>query len=71
MSIDPGIFAEKFQIVSFNLLWNGRDLRDVAAYLQSGDLQYQVSLTGSLPAGDVVVDVEACAEATVRLEYLQ
>jgi hypothetical protein len=49
--------------------WNG-DAFDVAAYLQSGNLKYLVSLTGTLPAGDVVVDVEACAEAGARLNYL-
>ncbi|MFZ5441512.1 MAG: hypothetical protein ACOZQL_16010 [Myxococcota bacterium] len=50
--------------------WDGESF-DVAAYLQSGDLQYQVSLVGGLPDGDVVVDVEACAAATIRVQYLQ
>jgi hypothetical protein len=50
--------------------WNGQAF-DVAAYLESGNLKYSVSLVGSLPAADeVVVDVDACAEATVRLDYL-
>ena len=42
--------------------WNG-DAFDVAAYLQSGNLKYVVSLTGTLPEGDAVVDVDACAAA--------
>lgn len=50
--------------------WDGEAF-DVAAYLQSGDLQYQVALVGELPAGDVVVDVEACAAASIRVQYLQ
>lgn len=49
--------------------WNG-DAFDVAAYLQSGNLKYVVSLTGTLPEGDVVVDVDACAEAGARFDYL-
>lgn len=49
--------------------WNGQAF-DVAAYLESGTLRYSVALVGSLPPGDVVVDLEACAAATVRLDYL-
>ncbi len=49
--------------------WNG-DAFDVAAYLEAGNLRYLVSLIGSLPQGDVVVDVEACAEVGVKLQYL-
>jgi hypothetical protein len=49
--------------------WNGEAF-DLAAYLQSGNLRYVVSLTGTLPEGDVVVDVDACAEAALRLDYL-
>lgn len=49
--------------------WNG-DAFDVAAYLESGSLRYVVSLVGTLPTGDVTVDVDACAEAALRLDYL-
>lgn len=49
--------------------WGGQAF-DVAAYLQSGSLKYTVSLMGTMPPADLVVDVEACAEATVRLDYL-
>lgn len=51
------------------IAWSGQAF-DVAAYLQSGTLKYTVSLTGTLPPTDLVVDVEACAEATLRLDYL-
>ncbi len=49
--------------------WNGEAF-DVAAYLQSGTLEYTVSLLGSLPEGDVLVNLEACAEVAVKLDYL-
>lgn len=49
--------------------WNGEAF-DVAAYLQTGNLKYSVALLGALPEGDVVVDVDACAEAVVKLDYL-
>jgi hypothetical protein len=49
--------------------WQG-DAFDVAAYLESGSLKYTVSLSGTLPPGDLVVNVEACAAATVRVDYL-
>jgi hypothetical protein len=49
--------------------WSGEAF-DVAAYLESGNLRYLVSLVGTLPEGEVVVDIEACAEAQVTLDYL-
>lgn len=49
--------------------WNGQAF-DVAAYLESGTLKYNVSLVGTMPPADLVVNVEACAEATLRLDYL-
>lgn len=49
--------------------WSGQAF-DVAAYLESGNLKYSVSLVGTLPPGDIVVDIEACAEATVTVDYL-
>lgn len=51
------------------LSWNGEAF-DVASYVQSGTLTYTVSLVGSLPPGDVLVDLEACAEVGVKLDYL-
>ena len=48
--------------------WNGQAF-DVAEYLQSGNLKYTVALVGSLPPGDVVVDIDACAEVAVKLNY--
>lgn len=49
--------------------WSGEAF-DVAGYVQSGSLAYAVSLVGALPPGDVVVDLEACAEVAVKLDYL-
>lgn len=49
--------------------WNGEAF-DVAEYVQSGNLKYTVSLVGSLPPGDVLVDIDACAEVAVKLDYL-
>lgn len=49
--------------------WKG-DAFDVAAYLKAGNLKYSVSLQGSLPPGDVVVDVDACAEASISLDSM-
>lgn len=49
--------------------WNG-DSFELADYVQSGTLTYEVSLVGSLPPGDVVVDLEACAEVAVKLDAL-
>jgi hypothetical protein len=49
--------------------WRGEAL-DVGAYLDTGSLNYEVSLLGALPRGEVVVDVDACAEVTAQLNYL-
>lgn len=49
--------------------WSGESF-DLSGYLQSGTLAYSVSLLGSLPPGDVVVDLEACAEVAVKLDAL-
>ena len=49
--------------------WDGAGF-EVAAYFAAGNLKYTVSLVGSPPARDVVVDLDACAEVTVRLDYL-
>ncbi|MFO0594049.1 MAG: hypothetical protein U0228_02060 [Myxococcaceae bacterium] len=50
--------------------WQG-DAFDVAAYLESGNLKYLVTLVGTLPAGDVVVDIDACAAASVDFTYVK
>jgi hypothetical protein len=70
-----GLEARKFDYVRaeptpHTVSWNGQAF-DVGAYLESGNLKYSVSLVGSLPPGDIVVDVDACAEASVRVDYLQ
>lgn len=46
------------------------DAFDLSPYLVAEDLQYQVSVAGWLPERDLVVDVELCAMATLRLHYL-
>lgn len=52
-----------------SVVWNGEAF-DVARYVDSGTLKYTVSLVGSLPRGDVVVDLDACAEVAVKLNAL-
>jgi hypothetical protein len=50
--------------------WSGESF-ELAGYLESGTLTYSVSLVGSLPAGDVVVDLEACAKVAMKLDALE
>lgn len=50
------------------IVWLG-DHTDLSPYVRSGGLQYALALVGSLPEGDVVADVEACASATVKVNY--
>lgn len=74
-SAGSGLEARKFDYVRSeaaprSVSWNGQGF-DVTAYLDAGNLKYSVSLVGSLPPGDIVVDVDACAEATVRIDYLK
>lgn len=49
--------------------WAG-DAFDVTAYVEAGNLRYLVSFVGDVPEGDVVVTIDACAEAAVTLDYL-
>ena len=51
------------------ILWQGDHL-DLSPYLRVGDLQYAVSMVGSLPDEDVVADVDACLAAAAKLNYL-
>lgn len=50
--------------------WNG-DGRDLAPYLATGTLRYAVTMVGSLPPGDVVTNIDACASAAFSFKYLQ
>lgn len=73
-SAESGLESRQFDYVRTEaeprqVSWSG-DAFDVAAYLESGNLRYLVSLVGTIPEGDVVVDIEACAEAQVTLDYL-
>ncbi|MBL8910441.1 MAG: hypothetical protein JNM17_07030 [Archangium sp.] len=52
-----------------SITWAG-DAFDVTAYVESGNLRYLVSFVGDVPEGDVVVTIDACAEASVKLDYL-
>ena len=68
-----GLAARSFDYVRAeeapkSISWQGEAF-DVASYLQSGTLKYTVSLTGTLPPCDLVVNVEACAAATVDVDY--
>lgn len=50
--------------------WNG-DAVDIGTYIDAdGNLSYSVGLVGDLPPNDLVVDIDACAEATVKFDYL-
>jgi hypothetical protein len=51
------------------ILWQG-DNYDLSAYLKAGDLKYSLSMVGSLPDQDVTADVDACASAAVKVNYL-
>lgn len=50
--------------------WNGEAF-DVGAYLEAGSLKYEVSLRGTMPPEDVMVDIDACASVDVAIEPLQ
>ena len=52
------------------VLWNGEAF-DLGPYLATGTLRYTVALVGTLPDTDVGADLEVCASAAVRLNYLQ
>lgn len=52
-----------------SISWNGEGL-DLAGYLEAGEFEYSVSLAGSLPPGDVLVDLDACAVVDVKFDYL-
>ncbi|MFT3709840.1 MAG: hypothetical protein QM817_19595 [Archangium sp.] len=52
-----------------SITWSG-DAFDVTAYVQSGNLRYLVSFVGEVPESDVVVNIDACASASVTLDYL-
>jgi hypothetical protein len=52
-----------------SIAWSGEAF-DVTAYVASGNLRYLVSFVGDVPEGDVVVNIDACASASVTLDYL-
>jgi hypothetical protein len=37
--------------------------------LRAGSLTYAVSMVGTLPATDLLVDVDACASASVTVKF--
>jgi hypothetical protein len=49
--------------------WNG-DGFDLGPYLKTGTLRYALTMVGRLPDTDVVADVDACASAGVKFNYL-
>jgi hypothetical protein len=49
--------------------WAGDDF-DLSPYLRTGTLRYALSLTGRLPESDLLLDVDACAAASVKFNYL-
>jgi hypothetical protein len=62
-------YERQTQAPTSSVTWAGDDF-DLSAYLNTGTLRYSLSLTGSLPAGDVLVDIDACASAELKLNYL-
>jgi len=51
------------------ILWHG-DNYDLGPYLKAGGLKYSLAMVGTLPEDDVVANVDACASAAVRVNYL-
>ena len=49
--------------------WAGEGF-DVLPYLQAGALTYEVTMVGTLPSGDVSVNVDSCAAAALQLDYM-
>jgi hypothetical protein len=47
--------------------WNGQGF-EIGPFLKAGSLTYQMSMVGSLPATDLLVDVDACASASVTFK---
>lgn len=70
-SLAPHTFSyQRTEAAPKRVLWRGEDF-DLSPYLQTGTLRYAVSMTGTLPEKDVVVDIDACASASVKVNYLQ
>jgi hypothetical protein len=48
--------------------WRGNAF-EVGPFLRAGSLTYAVSMVGTLPATDLLVDVDACASASVTVKF--
>lgn len=51
------------------IVWHG-DKTDLTPYLRAGVLRYSLVMVGHLPDEDVTADVDVCASATVKFNYL-
>ncbi len=47
--------------------WNGKGF-EIGPFLEAGSLTYQLSMVGTLPATDLLVNVDACASASISLK---
>lgn len=62
-------YERQVQAPTTSVTWAGDDF-DLSGYLHTGTLRYSLSLAGRLPAGEVLVDVDACASAELKLNYM-
>jgi hypothetical protein len=70
-SLAPTVISyEKAEAAPKVVNWQGGGL-DLAPYLSTGTLRYAVTMVGSLPPSDLVVNVDACASAAFSLDYLK
>lgn len=72
-SAQSGLPARQFDYVRKEVAprtvgWDGEAF-DLTAYVKSGTVQYTVSLIGGLPDEDLVVDIDACVQAAVKVNY--
>ena len=69
-SLESHTFTYERQVARpTEIVWDG-DGFDLEPYLEAGGLKYSLALVGTLPESDIVADVDACASATVRVNYL-
>jgi hypothetical protein len=47
--------------------WNGQGF-EIGPFLKAGSLTYSMSMVGTLPPTDLLVDVDACASASITLK---
>jgi hypothetical protein len=69
-SLEAHTFTYERQVAHpAEIVWDGESF-DLEPYLEAGGLKYSLALVGTLPEGDIVADVDACASASVKVNYL-